>query len=248
MTHTASLAFWTLYDALPARVRTLAEKNFGLLKQDPRHPSLHFKSIGCFCSVRVGAHYRALAVEIPDGCLCFWIGLHVEYDHLVGERRLELPGPRPFDLWRWAPRRLHLGALAPQLNLARQANTPPSRALEVLLKPIPVLLASWFLAGFGAVIGSILGNAAGKPGLFAGAVVGGILGVGAAVAAVIKLQWLASTDRRSAFVGGVLGFGVAAPIAVTHLHTPVTPLLICGLAGVGLLLGVGVAHWRRGSS
>ena len=116
------------------------------------------------------------------------------------------------------------------------------------MKPIPVLIAAWVLAGFGAVIGSILGNAAGKPGLVAGAVGGGILGVGAAVAAAIKLQWLASTDRRSAFVGGVLGFGVAAPIAVTHLHTPATPVLICGLAGVGLLLGVGVAHWRRRSS
>jgi hypothetical protein len=35
---------------------------------------------------------------------------------------------------------------------------------------------------------------------------------------------------------------------VTNLHTPVTPVLICGLAGVGLLLGVGVARgWRRSS-
>ena len=132
--------------------------------------------------------------------------------------------------------------------LSVTANTPPPGAPQVQVKPIPVLLAAWVLAGLGAVIGSILGNAAGRPGLFAGAVVGGILGVGAAVAAVIRLQWLASTDRRSAFVGGVLGFGVAAPIAVTHLHTPVTPLLVCGLAGVGVLLGVGAARgWRRSS-
>ena len=116
----------------------------------------------------------------------------------------------------------------------------------MLVKPIPVLLAAWVLAGFGAVIGSVLGNAAGKPGLFAGALVGGILGVGAAVVAATRLQWLSLTDRLSAFFGGVLGFAVAAPIAVTHLHTPVTPLLSCGLAGVGLLLGVGVARgWRR---
>lgn len=116
------------------------------------------------------------------------------------------------------------------------------------MKPIPVLLAAWVLAGFGAVLGSILGNAAGQPGLFAGAIVGGILGVASTVAAVTKLRWLASTDRLGAFVGGVLGFGVATPIAVTHLHTPITPVLSCALAGVGLLLGVGVTRgWRRSS-
>jgi hypothetical protein len=104
------------------------------------------------------------------------------------------------------------------------------------------------LAGLGAVIGSILGNAAGKPGLFAGAVVGGLLGVMAAVAALAKLQWLSGEDRRGAFVGGIVGFAVAAPVAVTNLRTPVIPVLICGLAGVGLLLGVGVARgWRRRS-
>ena len=111
-----------------------------------------------------------------------------------------------------------------------------------------MLIVTWALAGLGAVVGSILGNAAGKPGLLAGAVVGGVLGVGIAVVALTKLQWLAREDRRGAIVGGIVGFAVAAPIAVTNLHTPVTPVLICGLAGVGLLLGVGVARgWRRSS-
>jgi hypothetical protein len=116
------------------------------------------------------------------------------------------------------------------------------------VKPIPVLLAAWALAGLGAVIGSILGNAAGKPGLFAGAVLGGVVGVVVAVAAVTKFGWLSPEDRRGGFAGGIIGFGIAAPIAVTNLHTPVTPVLICGLAGVGVLLGVGVVRgWRRGA-
>jgi len=116
------------------------------------------------------------------------------------------------------------------------------------LKPIPVLIAAWALAGLGALIGSVLGNAAGQPGLFVGAAVGGVVGVVVAVAAVTKLRWLPPEDRPGAFAGSIIGFGVAAPIAVTNLHTPVTPVLICGLAGVGLLLGVGVARgWRRGS-
>jgi hypothetical protein len=44
--HFASAQFRALYDALPANVRAIADKNFELLKADPRHPSLHFKRIG----------------------------------------------------------------------------------------------------------------------------------------------------------------------------------------------------------
>ena len=62
----------------------LADKQFELLKADERHPSLHLKAVGRFHSVRVGAHYRALAVDVPDGILWFWIGTHAEYDRLVG--------------------------------------------------------------------------------------------------------------------------------------------------------------------
>jgi len=113
---------------------------------------------------------------------------------------------------------------------------------------IRAFLAAWALAGLGAVIGSILGNAAGKPGLFAGAVVGGLLGVAAAVAGLAKLQWIPREDRLGASIGGTVGFVVAAPIAVASLRTPVIPVLICGLAGAGVLLGVGVARgWRRRS-
>ena len=115
-----------------------------------------------------------------------------------------------------------------------------------LLKPFPAFLAAWGLAGFGAVVGSILGNAAGKSGLLVGAVVGGVLGVAVAVAVLAKLQWLPREDRLGAFLGGTVGFAVAAPIAATHLGTPITPVLVCGLTGAGLLLGIGVARgWRR---
>jgi hypothetical protein len=64
-------------------VRALADKNYSLLKDDPKHPSLHLKKVDRFWSVRVGAHYRALAVEVDDGLLWFWIGSHADYDALL---------------------------------------------------------------------------------------------------------------------------------------------------------------------
>lgn len=83
MKHLASRRFWQCYDALPPEVRGVADANYALLKSDPRHPSLHFRRVGRFWSVRVGLHYRALAVEAGEDLLWFWIGHHAEYDRLV---------------------------------------------------------------------------------------------------------------------------------------------------------------------
>ena len=75
--------FWQHYARLPEEVRLVADKNYALLKQDPRHPSLHFRQIGRFWTVRVGLSYRALAVEEPEGLLWVWIGSHAEYDRML---------------------------------------------------------------------------------------------------------------------------------------------------------------------
>jgi hypothetical protein len=80
----ASLDFWVCYRTLPSEVKDLADKSFALLKVNSRHPSLHFKKVGRFWSARVGLHYRALAVEAPDGLVWFWIGPHPGYEKLVG--------------------------------------------------------------------------------------------------------------------------------------------------------------------
>lgn len=83
MRHFASPAFWEAHEKLPENVRALADKNYTLLKKNPQHPSLHFKKVGRFWSVRVGLRYRALAVEAQDGLVWFWIGSHADYDALV---------------------------------------------------------------------------------------------------------------------------------------------------------------------
>lgn len=68
MRHRVTHKFWSFYNGLPVEIRKLAEENFRLLRQDPSHPSLHFKKVGRFWSARVGIHYRVLAVENPTLC------------------------------------------------------------------------------------------------------------------------------------------------------------------------------------
>jgi hypothetical protein len=81
--HFTTVDFWTSYKKLPLAIQALADQNFNLLKIDPHHPSLHFKKTGKYRSVRAGRHYRALAVEVPEGLLWFWIGSHSEYEKLL---------------------------------------------------------------------------------------------------------------------------------------------------------------------
>jgi hypothetical protein len=83
MKHVASRAFWDAYGKLPEQIRLLADKNYALLKDTPQHPSLQFKKVGRFWSVRVGLRYRALAVETDGDLVWFWIGSHADYDALI---------------------------------------------------------------------------------------------------------------------------------------------------------------------
>ena len=68
---------------MPETIRRLADKNFDILKADPRHPSLRLKKVGRYWSARIGDTHRTLAVESPDGLIWFWIGTHTDYDLLI---------------------------------------------------------------------------------------------------------------------------------------------------------------------
>ena len=83
MNHRTTPRFWHAYEALPAEIRELADKNFELLKSDPSHPSLHFKKVGRFWSARVGLQYRALALPSAEGFTWVWIGDHETYSRLI---------------------------------------------------------------------------------------------------------------------------------------------------------------------
>ena len=83
MKHFATPEFWEALASLPKGVQKSARKNFKLLENDPRHPSLQFKKAGAYWSVRANRGYRALATEEEDGYAWFWIGPHDVYMRML---------------------------------------------------------------------------------------------------------------------------------------------------------------------
>ena len=83
MNHFASPDFWFYYRLLPPTIQGLVDRNFSLMKADPRHPSLRLKKAGEYWSVRIGLGYRALGKARKEGIVWFWIGTHAEYDQLL---------------------------------------------------------------------------------------------------------------------------------------------------------------------
>jgi hypothetical protein len=81
--HLATERFWKCYEELPEATRAVAKKNFGLLRADPAHPSLHFKKAGRFWSIRIGLGHRALAIRDGEDFVWVWIGPHDGYKRMI---------------------------------------------------------------------------------------------------------------------------------------------------------------------
>jgi hypothetical protein len=84
--HFTTRRFWEYYGDLPKSVQLSADESYELLKVSPSHPSLHFKKVGKYWSVRISKEYRAVRVEVDQGISWFWIGTHAEYDRLIGKK------------------------------------------------------------------------------------------------------------------------------------------------------------------
>lgn len=79
--------FIILFCELSEDVRSQARKQYRLWKQNPYHPSLHFKRVHHqepLYSVRVGLGWRALGLLEEDTITWFWIGSHADYERLIG--------------------------------------------------------------------------------------------------------------------------------------------------------------------
>lgn len=83
--HRTTDRFWRCFEELPEPVRKVSKRNFELLITNPLHPSLHFKKVGKFWSVRAGLNHRALAVKEGEDFIWVWIGTHGEYKRMLKE-------------------------------------------------------------------------------------------------------------------------------------------------------------------
>jgi len=82
----ATPRFWAAYRELPSEVRDAAQKAYRLFRENPKHPSLHFKRVhkqDPVYAVRVNLGYRAVGLLEHDEVTWFWVGGHAEYDRLL---------------------------------------------------------------------------------------------------------------------------------------------------------------------
>ena len=79
--------FWDSYKLLSEKNRRSAREAYYLWKDNPFHPSLHFKCINSqedIWSVRINRSYRAIGILDNDTVIWFWIGNHNDYEHFFG--------------------------------------------------------------------------------------------------------------------------------------------------------------------
>jgi hypothetical protein len=82
----ATPRFWAADRALPPEIRDRAQKAYQLFRENPGHPSLHFKKVHArdpIYAARVTLGYRAVALLENEDITWFWIGSHAEYDRLL---------------------------------------------------------------------------------------------------------------------------------------------------------------------
>jgi hypothetical protein len=79
--------FRELLAALPEQVQRQADDAYRRFRDNPSHPSLHFKPISpsdpAIYSARVGLRHRAIGIRQDDTVLWIWIGSHADYDRLI---------------------------------------------------------------------------------------------------------------------------------------------------------------------
>ena len=88
--------FLACFARLPDTVKKQARKAYRLWRENPSHPSSHFKRIHGhegLHAVRVGLGWRALGLLEGDTITWLWIGSHADYDHLISSPAAEPSNP-----------------------------------------------------------------------------------------------------------------------------------------------------------
>ncbi len=86
MKSTTTNQFHKLFAKLPEQTQRQARVAYKLFRQNPYHPSLHFKQVHPsqpVYSIRISRGYRAVGDREGNEITWFWIGSHSDYDKLI---------------------------------------------------------------------------------------------------------------------------------------------------------------------
>jgi hypothetical protein len=112
------------------------------------------------------------------------------------------------------------------------------------MRTLRVVVLAWLLTDCGAALGWAVGRPFGRRAFFMGAIILGTLAILLAIRLVSGFGWLNPDRRRGGSIGALCAFALAAPLAAMNLDTPVVPLLVMGLVGIGVVLGAGPSAVR----
>jgi hypothetical protein len=119
------------------------------------------------------------------------------------------------------------------------SESSPFSKLHRVMRILRVVLVAWLLTDCGVVVGWLIGRPFGRQPLFLGGVVLGTLAILLAIRVLVRNRWFNPDRVRGGSIGGLCAFALAAPLAAMNLDSPLIPLLVMGLVGVGVVVGAG---------
>jgi hypothetical protein len=102
---------------------------------------------------------------------------------------------------------------------------------------IALFFVACALGGVGGALGSIVGNAFGKTGLWVGGILGGLIASLLVARIALWRQWIVRSQVRLTALGAAVGFLAASAVAVNTLSGPIGPVMSTLLVGAGAVLG-----------
>ena len=112
------------------------------------------------------------------------------------------------------------------------------------MKALKLFVISCVLGGAGGFLGSVVGAAFGRLGLFAGGLIGGVLIAPLSARFAVYRGWIEPGQYLPTAAGAAAGFLAAAFVAMNTLSSPVGPVLSTSLTGLGAIAGSKLARFQ----
>jgi hypothetical protein len=110
-----------------------------------------------------------------------------------------------------------------------------------MMNRVALFFVACALGGLGGALGSMVGHAFGKGGLYAGGILGGLIASMLVARIAVWRHWIVRSQSWPTALGTAIGFLAACAVAVNTLSSPIGPILSTLLIGAGAVLGARAA-------